>query len=81
MIFFIGCVDCPEICLKYYVVGNRKNGYDIQIIDRNGENSKAYASRNLQKALNLARCFRHFSVTPVNLHEIMEDLTFQAMAD
>ncbi len=80
MVRFIGSVDLPGICLKYYVFGNQKDGYGIRILKDKGECADQYISRNLTKVMNLAWSLRRCSVFPYNLTEVLEDLLFEAAA-
>ena len=75
---YIGRAEIPGFCLKYYVLGNHKNGYFIQIIQPDAENSCQYVGRNLLKTLDLAHKLQKGAVFPQNLCEIMEDLQFEA---
>lgn len=81
MIKYIGSSEVPGVFLRYYVFGDRKNGYSIQITERNDEKSCQYVSRNLFQVLELADKLRRNSVFPCNLGEIMEDLQYDARPD
>jgi hypothetical protein len=74
MVKFIGSVDFPGICLKYYVFGNYRDGYGIRIWKESGECTNQYVSRNLLQVLNLACQLQRCSVFPANLCEILDDL-------
>ncbi|MCI1965699.1 MAG: DUF6514 family protein [Oscillospiraceae bacterium] len=81
MFRFVGCADIPGICLKYYVYGNRREGYGIKIIRSDNDFERCLVSRNLLKVLNLAGQFRRCTVFPENLREILEDLTYDSCFD
>jgi hypothetical protein len=74
MVRFLGNADVPGICLKYFVFGNRRNGYGIRILEENGDDENRYVSPKLSEALDLASKLRRCSVFPENLPEILEDL-------
>ncbi len=78
---YVGCADIPGVCLKYYVLGNRKSGYSVRITEPDVEISCQYVSRNLLKTLDFANRLREGAVFPCNLSEIMEDLKYQASSD
>lgn len=77
MIKYVGCADMPGICLKYYVFGNRREGYGIKITQTESESTNQYVSRNLLKVLNLASQLCRCKVFPANLCEILEDLNYE----
>ena len=81
MIKYVGCADMPGICLKYYVVGNRRKGYRIKISRAEAESEDRYVSRNLLKVLDLASQLCRCKVFPTNLCEILEDLNYDGDSD
>lgn len=76
MVKYVGCVDLPGICLKYYVFGNQREGFGVRITSSNGESSDQYVSQNLFSVLDLARKLKRCSVFPENLIEIIEDIQY-----
>lgn len=79
MIKYIGCTDILGFCLKYYVYGDFRRGYGVRIKEVGScEDASLFISRNLSKALDLARVLHRCSVFPCHLGEIAEDLRFEA---
>lgn len=76
MVRFLGSAALPGVCLKYYVFGNRREGYGIRVLEGTGECANQYVSRKLSDVLDLAYQLRRCSVFPDNLGEILEDLRY-----
>lgn len=81
MVKFLGSANLPGVCLKYYVLGNHREGYGIRILEGNGECANQYVSRKLSDVLDLACQLRRCSVFPDNLEEILEDLQYGDESD
>lgn len=76
MVKYVGNADVPGFSVKYFVFGNRRSGYGIRIIEKDGGCEHCFVSARLSEALDLAYKLRKCSVFPENLGEIMEDLQF-----
>lgn len=59
--------------LQYYVFGNLKTGFGIEIVETKIERANHLVSGRLEPALNLAKKIRRGTVFPENLNEILED--------
>lgn len=59
--------------LQYYVFGNSKTGFGIEIVETKIERANQLVSGGLEPALSLAKKLRRRTVFPENLNEIVED--------
>lgn len=72
----VGYMEYQGKRLKYYVFGNRYEGFGVEITETRIEKSDHVVSNSFEKALNLAKKLRNGSVFPANLCEILEDYEF-----
>ncbi len=72
----VGYIEYQGKRLKYYVFGNRNEGFWVEISETCIEKTDHAVSKSLKKALDLARQLRNGSVFPANLCEILEDYEF-----
>lgn len=79
MVKYVGCVNLPGFCLKYYVYGNPRLGYGIRIRNMSGEKSGCIVSRDLLKVFDLARRLMRCVVFPENLEEIISDFQYDCL--
>lgn len=73
----IGLVRRPDYLLKYFVFGNRKEGYWIGIQEIRIRHACAYLGKNADSVIKLARKMKRGAVFPGNLGEIVEDYKFK----
>lgn len=79
MLKFLGNAQLSGFGLKYYVFGNRRDGYSIRITEKSGTKAEQYVSRRLIETVRLAYKLRRYSVFPENLSEILEDIHYSEM--
>ena len=79
MVKYIGCIELPGFCLKYYVYGNLQIGYGIRIRSLSGETAYCMVSRDLLKVFDLARRLMRCAVFPENLEEIIADFQYDCL--
>lgn len=82
----VGSIVLPKksITLHYYVFGNRKGGFGVQILQCCGEQImqneiKSHLTRDWLSARNFARLLAKGAVFPYNLSEICEDYQFEML--
>lgn len=69
----LGDSNLPGARLRYFVTGDRRSGYCVEIEEGSGNCAKAFVSESLLCAVQLGRRLKRGSVFPENLMEIMED--------
>ena len=79
MVKYVGSIEFPGFCLRYFVYGNLKIGYGIRIRSVSGETACCIVSRDLQKVFDLARRLMRCSVFPENLLEIIDDFQYDCL--
>jgi hypothetical protein len=79
MLRFFGNAQLSGFGLKYYVFGNRRDGYSIRITEKGGANAEQYVSHRLIETVRLAYKLRRYSVFPENLSEILDDIHYSEM--
>ncbi|HEX3039440.1 MAG TPA: DUF6514 family protein [Caproiciproducens sp.] len=72
----VGYLEYHGKRLKYYVFGNRNEGFGVEITETRIEKADHVVSNSFEKALDLAKKLRNGSVFPANLCEILEDYQF-----
>ena len=77
----VGYIELQGKRLKYYVFGNRRDGFGVEITETNFEQADQMVTQSLETALSLAQQLRRNSVFPANLNEILEDLDFKNVSD
>lgn len=78
MIKFLGRAEMPGVCLKYFVFGNRRDGYGIRIKNENGETKNQFVSNKLSYTIALGNQLRRCFVFSETLPEILEDLQVES---
>ena len=77
MLRCLGNANAAGFLLRYYILGNLRDGYRIRITESGGtspEQSEQYISRRPIQAVRLVFKLRRCSVFPENLSEILDDI-------
>jgi len=77
----VGYVESHGKRLKYYVFGNRRDGFGVEITETYVEEAEQVVTQSLDIAMSLAQQLRRGSVFPANLTEILEDLDYHNVSD
>lgn len=76
MVKFVGCIELPGFCLRYYVYGNARQGYGVRICSISGEAACRVVSRDLLTVVGFARRLMRCMVFPGNLDEVIDDFRY-----
>lgn len=77
----VGYVEYHGKHLKYYVFGNRSEGFGVEITETCVEKTVKTAFHSFGTAWNLAQKLRRGLVFPANLNEILDDSQFENESD
>jgi hypothetical protein len=77
----VGYIELHGKRLKYYVYGNRSEGFGVEIAETYVEKTERTVFRSFEAARNLAKKMQNGSVFPANLSEILEDYRFGSETD